>query len=269
METGPGAVEAISIPATRGIFARLDAKLCSLALLERSKGARRLVDLSTRGIEVEPIPAWLDEAQRAIVVSNYPSVSQTLRAVLKVACRLPGEEFRLKGIGRPEAIARANVVLKALGIGNLILPVHKDKAGAYRLRNKIVKEVLAHVDQTGHVLWMSVTGRTRGNGLLEGDLRTGAALFSARKGVPLVPMGLVTREKKGRLRVVKIRFGEPIDPPDANALGDFERADFLMDFSRLALCHVAKLLPPGQRGDFENVDEKLEETERRLGIHEG
>ena len=269
METGPGVVEAISSPAKERIFARLDAWLSSLALLERSKGARKLVDLSTRGIDVEPIPACLDEAQRAIVVSNYPSVSQTLRAVLKVACRLPGEEFRLKGIGRPEAVTHANAVLKALGVGNLILPVHKDKAGVYRLRNKIIKDVLAHVDGTGHVLWMSVTGRTQGNGLLEGDLRTGAALFSARKGVPLVPMGLVTREKKGRLRVVKIRFGEPIDPPDANAKGDFERADFLMDFSRLALCHVAKLLPPGQRGDFEKVDEKLEETERRLGIHEG
>jgi hypothetical protein len=29
---------------------------------------------------------------------------------------------------------------------------------------------------------------------------------------------------------------------------------------------VAELLPPGQRGDFENVEQKLEETRRRLGV---
>jgi hypothetical protein len=77
---------------------------------------------------------------------------------------------------------------------------------------------------------------------------------------------VVTREKKGRLRAVKIRFGEPLAPPDTAKTGEFDRADFMLDFSRLALCHVARLLPPGQRGDFEEVDEKLAETEGRLGV---
>ena len=247
-------------------MARFDTKLSSLALLERSKKVRRLVDLTIRGIKLQPIPSCLYEDRRAILVSNYPSVSQTLRAVIKVGCRLPGEGFRLKGIGRPEVITQANAALRALGIPDLIFPVHKDEAGAYSLQRRVVKEVLSFLDRTGHVLWMSVTGSTRGNGLLEGDLRTGAALFSINRGVPLVPMGVVTKEEKGRRKVVKVGFGEPLDPPDAAQIGEFERADFLIDFSKLVLCHVAKLLPPGQRGDFEDVDAKLVETQRRLRI---
>lgn len=259
-------MEAISNSPRGGVSGWVDARLRSLVLLQRSKAARKLVDLSTGGIKVEPIPSWLDEGQSAILVSNYPSVSQTLRAVLKVGCRLPGREFRLKGIGRPEVITQATLLLKALGVPNLVFPVHKDQAGAYRLQTEVIKDVLAFLDGPGHVLWMSMTGRTRGNGLLEGDLRTGAALFCINKQTPLVPMAAVTREKKGRLRVVKVSFGEPIDPPDLAERGDFDRADFLFDFSKLALCRVAQLLPPGQRGDFEDIDRKLAETERRLGI---
>lgn len=266
MQVGPGVAEAMSKSSRGGLSAWLDAKLLSLALLERSKAARKLVDLSMTGLKVEAIPSWLDEGQKAILVSNYPSVSQTLRAVLKVGCRLPGEEFRLKGIGRPEVITHSTPPFKALGVPNLVFPVHKDQAGAYRLQTEVIKKVLSFLDGPGHVLWMSITGRTRGNGLLEGDVRTGAVLFSINRGVPLVPMGVVTREKKGRLRAVKIRFGEPLAPPDTAKTGEFDRADFMLDFSRLALCHVARLLPPGQRGDFEEVDEKLAETEGRLGV---
>lgn len=261
-------MEAISSSSKTQVFEGLDAWLRSLDLLERSRRVRRMVDLATRGIGVAPIPRCLDGAHRAILVSNYPSVSQTLRAVLKVGCRLPGEEFRLKGIGRPEVITRANSFLKALGIGNIVFPVHKDEAGAFRLHGKAVKEVMAFLDGPGHVLWLSITGRTRGNGLLEGDLRTGAALFSVKKGVPIVPMGLVTREHEGKLRVVKVGFGEPIEPPRAEVVDDFEKTDFLIDFTMLAMCQVARLLPPGQRGDFEDVEGKLVETERRLRVHQ-
>jgi len=268
MEKGLRYGEAISSLVRRQIFEGLDAWLRSLDLLERSRRVQRMVDLAIGGIEVEPMPPCLDAAHRAILVSNYPSVSQTLRAVLKVGCRLPGAEFRLKGIGRPEVVTHASSLLKALGIANVVFPVHKDEAAAYRLHRKVVQEVLAFLDGPGHVLWMSITGRTRGNGLSEGDLRSGAALFCLNKGVPLVPMGLVTREQEGRFKVVKVRFGEPINPPEVGEMGDFEKSDFLIDFSKLALCQTAKLLPPGQRGDFENFEEKLEETERRLRMHQ-
>ncbi len=268
MEKGLCDREAMTSLARMEIHGSIDAGLRSLSLLQRSRRVRRMVDLAIRGIEVEPIPPSLDELQRAILVSNYPSVPQTLRAIMKVACRLPGEQFRLKGIGRSEVIIRANSLLKALGIHKLIFPAWKDEAGAYRLQRAVFEEVMAYLDTPGHVLWLSITGRTMGNGLLERDLRTGAAVFSLKKGVPIVPMGLVTAERDGELKVVKARFGEPIPPFQAEEIGDFRNCEFLGDYTRFALCQVARLLPPGQRGDFENVDEKLNETKWRLQIHQ-
>jgi 1-acyl-sn-glycerol-3-phosphate acyltransferase len=186
--------------------------------------------------------------------------------VIKVGCRISTERPRIRAIARPEIISEANTLFKALGVGQFVFPVHKDQAGAYRLEGRLVKDILRWLDGPGNVLWLSITGRTRGNGLLEGDLRTGAALFSLKKGVPLVPMGLVTSEKKGKPRVIGVRFGEPIRPPSASELDDFQRTDYLIDLTKLAMCEVARLLPPGQRGDFEDAEAKLEETNRRLGI---
>jgi hypothetical protein len=206
------------------------------------------------------------EDRATILVSNYPSVSQSLRAVIKVGCRLSTDRPRIKAIARPEIVTQANLLMKVLGVGRFVFPVHKDQAGAYRLQRKLVKEVLVWLDGPGHVLWLSITGRTQGNGLLEGDLRTGAATFSLNRDVPLMPMGLVTEEKKGRPRIVEVRFGKPIYPPAASGLDEFERTDYLIDLTKLAMCQVALLLPSGQKGDFENATEKLAETRRRLGL---
>ncbi len=249
------------------IHGGIDAGLRSLALLQRSRRVRRMVDWAIRGIEVEPIPPSLDERQTAILVSNYPSVPQTLRAIMKVGCRLPGQQFRLRGIGRSEVIIGANLLLKALGIDKLIFPAWKDETGAYRLQRVVFEEVMAYLDTPGHVLWLSITGRTMGNGLLEEDLRTGAAVFSVKKGVPIVPMGLVTAEHNGAPKVVKARFGEPLPLFPAEEIGDLRSSEFLSDYTKYALCEVARMLPPGQRGDFENVDEKLDQTMRRLRMH--
>jgi hypothetical protein len=267
MEEGLRQTEVISTPAKEDISEGLDTRLRSLALLDRSRWVRRIVDLALRGIEVEPIPPYLDEEHQAILVSNYPSVAQTLRAVLKVGCRLPGEGFRLKGIGRPEVATRANFILKALGIHRLLFPVRKDENGTFTMSRKVVQKVLAYLDGPGRVLWISITGRTRGNGLLEGDLRAGTVLFALKKGVPLVPMGIVTREHKGKPRAARVRFGEPIHPPRIDEMGDFEKTDFLIDFSKLLMCSIAELLPSGQRGDFEHTDDMLAETKRRLGMN--
>jgi 1-acyl-sn-glycerol-3-phosphate acyltransferase len=155
-------------------------------------------------------------------------------------------------------------LLKALGIDKLVFPAQKDEAGVYKLERRTYSEVLAYLDGPGRVLWLSLTGKTRGNGLLEGDLRTGAALFSHMKRLPVMPMGLVTKEERDKSKVVKVRFGEPIGPPEVGEMTEFEKSDFLIDFSKLAMCEIAKLLPPGQRGDFENVEEKGAEIERRL-----
>jgi len=243
---------------------RIDAQVRSWRLLERSRWTRRMLDVAIRGIKVEPIPAYLGDGKRAILVSNYPSVSQTLMAVMKVGCRLPGEKLRLKAIARKEVAARANVLLKALGVDQRIFPALKDQSGKYALEPETLKKVLAHLNGQGNVLWLSITGKTRGNGLLERDLRTGAALFSVKKKIPIVPMGLVTKEKGGKAEIVKIRFGEPINPPEVGKLGEFEMGDFLLDISRLIMCQMAALLPAGQRGDFEDVEDKLKEVRSRL-----
>ena len=263
MKEVPSFVQAASSKLGR-IPQRVDAKLCSLKLLERSRQARKMTDVAIRGIGVEPIPACLGDGERVILVSNYPSVSQTLRAVMKVGCRLPGEEFRLKGIARKEVVAGANVLLKALGIDQHIFPALKDESGKYTLDPETLKKVLAHLDGQGNVLWLSITGKTRGNGLLERDLRTGAALFFLKRKIPIVPMALVTRDKDGKPRIVKVRFGEPINPPDVGKLDEFEMGDFLLDISRLIMGQIAALLPPGQRGDFEDVEDKLREVRSRL-----
>ncbi len=248
------------------ISQRFDTGLHSLRLLERSRWTRRMLDAAIIGIEVESIPAYLGDGRRVILVSNYPSVSQTLMAVMKAGCRLPGDRLRLKAISRKEVVAEANVLLKALGVDWHIFPAKKNQSGKYELEPQTLKKVLAHLDSQGGVLWLSITGKTRGNGLLERDLRTGAALFSVKKKIPIAPMGLVTREKGGKTRVVKVRFGELISPPEVGKLSDFEMGDVLVDISRLAMCQIAALLPPGQRGDFEDVEEKLREVRARLNL---
>jgi 1-acyl-sn-glycerol-3-phosphate acyltransferase len=248
------------------IFRRVDARLRSWRLLDRSRWVRKITDVAIMGIEVEPIPACLGDGKRAILVSNYPSVSQTLRAVMKVGCRLPGQRFRVKGIARKEVVAKANVPLKALGVDQHIFPALKDESGKYALEPESLKRVLAHLNGQGNVLWLSITGNTRGNGLLERDLRTGAALFSVKKKIPLVPMGLVIKEKEGKAKIVKVRFGNPINPPKVGELNEFEKGDLLVDISRLVMCQIAALLPAGQRGDFEDVEDKLREVKSRLDV---
>jgi hypothetical protein len=249
------------------ISGEIDSKVRSLDLFQY-QWARRIVDKSIRGIEVEPIPPYLGERERAILVSNYPSVTKTTRAVLKVGCRLPGAESRLKAIARKEIITEANLFLKAIRVDKLVFPAQKDDSGVYRLENETRKETLIYLGKPGHVIWLSMTGETRGNGLLEEDLRTGAAMFSLMSRAPIVPMGVVTKEKKGKTRVVKIKFGEPIHLPKKVDLVEFEIGDLLVDYSRLTMCRIAELLPPGQRGSFENTEEKLAEINKRLETYQ-
>ena len=158
------------------------------------------------------------------------------------------------------------MLLKALGVDQLIFPALKDPSGKYVLEPETLKKIMAHLNGQGNVLWLSITGNTRGNGLLERDLRTGAALFSLKKKIPIVPMGLVTEDKEGKPKIVGVRFGEPINLPEVGKLSEFEMGDLLVDISRLIMCQIAALLPPGQRGDFEDVEEKLIEVKERLNL---
>ncbi len=260
-------IKEISVGIRSEIAEGIDSRVRSLDLFQYRWG-RRIIDLNIRGIEVEPIPSYLQEGERAILVSNYPSVSKTTRAVLKVGCRLPGEESRLKAIARKEIITEANLFLKAIGVDTLVFPAQKDESGVYRLEGEAHKETLIYLGKPGHVIWLSMTGETRGNGLLEEDLRTGAAMFSLMSRAPIVPMGVVTKEKEGKTKVVKIRFGEPIHLPKKVDLVEFEIGDLLVDYSRLAMCRIAELLPSGQRGDFEKIEEKLIEINKRIKTYQ-
>jgi len=239
--------------------------LRSLNLFERER-VRKIVSLGIRGIEVEPIPPCLEERERAILASNYLPLGLMIEAVLKAGCHLPGKEPRLRVIAREEIIEKANLLLKVMGVDKFVFPAKKDEIGVYRLveGKRAYKEILNYLGEPGHILWLSITGETRDSGLSYEGVRTGAAVFSGRTQVPIVPMGIVTEERRGKRRVVKVRFGEPISPPERESLSDFARSDFLVDFSRLVMCRIAGLLPPGQRGDFENTEEKLREIHSRL-----
>lgn len=256
-------IEALSSVVKDKISGEFDSRLRSLNLIE-SKRVRQFVDLSIRGVEVEPIPLSLWEGENAILVSNYPSVTKTTGAVLKVLCRLPGERVRLKAIARPGVITEANLYLKALGISQLVFPAQKDEAGVYRLGRREYKKIQNFLAEPGSIIWLSVTGKTRGNGLLEDDLRPGAAVFSLKSRAPIVPMGVVTKERK----VVAVKFGEPISPLMTQDLSEVDEGNLLVDVSRLVMCQIARLLPPGQRGSFENVEEKLAEVNKRLEVYQ-
>jgi 1-acyl-sn-glycerol-3-phosphate acyltransferase len=267
MEGSLDRVEVVPHTAQRELQQIMDARLRSLALLDRSLRVRQLTNLLLRGIDVEPIPPWLGPDHRAILVSNYPSVFASLMAVMKLVCRFPDDQPRIKCIARREVVTQAPPWLKALGVDRFVFPAQKDESGVYRLDSKVFKRVLAYLNQPGNILWLSMTGRTRGNGLLEQDIRTGAAQFAVKKGVPLVPMGLVTQEHRSKLKVVKVRFGEPIEIPDAGEIGEVDKSDLLIDLSKLAMCQIAQLLPAEQRGDFCDVDEKLAEASARLDAY--
>lgn len=238
--------------------------------LFNNERARRMIDMSIRGIEIEPIPLFLGKTERAILASNYPiSYQETTRAVLKAACRLPGENPRFKAIGREGVINEAGFWLKMIGVDGIVFPAQKDETGIYKLKDKgAFRDILTHLEEPGNVIWISVTGETRGNGLLEEDLRTGAVAFSLKSQVPIVPLAMVTGEKRGKRKIVKVRFGEPIDPPRTNGLSDFERSDFLVDYSRWVMSQIAGLLPSGQRGSFENVEERLKKLKERLEAYQ-
>lgn len=254
-------IRTVSTVIRNEISGGIDLRLRSMNLFE-SERARQIVDKSIRGINIEPIPSSLEERKRAILVSNYPiSVEETTKAVLKVGCRLPGEKARFKAIGREEVVKNAGLILKMLGVDNIVYQAHKDETGIYKLKSrKSYEEIKDYLAKPGSVIWLSITGETRGNGLLEEDLRTGAVVFSLKSQAPIIPMGIVAKEGKA----IKVRFGRFISPTEIEGLSDIEKGDFLIDFSKLVMCQIARLLPSGQRGDFENVEEKLTEINKRL-----
>lgn len=237
----------------RGISDRIDPRLRSLYLIENSQVRKAVDKVVLRRIRIE-IPPSLEEGRNAILVSNYPSVGGATDAVLKVDCCLPGKESRLRAIGREEVAEEAGALLMALGVDRILIPAQKVD-GVYRLKEgkKAYEEVLNHLGKPGSVFWLSITGETRDNGLREEDLKTGAVSFSLESRVSIMPMGIVTRQGK----VVEVKFGDPVILPEKEDLKrEYERGDFWNDCTRKVMLEIATLLPPGQRGSFDDIDIK-------------
>lgn len=258
----------------------IDARLRSRYLFQYER-VRKLVDFHTRGIAAGPMPELLmNEQGRGIIVSNYPSdldpsilalprhepeVGETVRAVLKVGCRLPGKKPRLRAIGRDTVVTDAGFLFKAIGADQIIYQAEKDSGGIYRLKGtNAFAEIIRYLKEPGHVLWSSSTGNPRGNGLVDEDLRTGPVGLALAAQVPVVPMGIVTEQRGGEWKAVEIRFGEPVSFSMPPGLGRFERDDFRTDCLRVIMCHIAENLSEGHRGSFENPEEKLETALTRL-----
>ena len=215
----------------------------SLELTEKPL-VRKALGKIIRGIEIENIPDTLSKA--TILVSNYPGIQETLKAVMKVGFKLP-DELSLVAIARREIVTETPPALGGL-LYRRVLPADKNEAGRYSLNIKNTARALRHLKEGG-VLWLSPTGSVEANGLRVKNLRHGAVIFAQKANVPILPMGLITNQDG---KVERVKFGEPITLPPEDQVSLFDRDVHLDHFSLLVLAEIAKLLPPGQRGDFED-----------------
>ena len=249
-----------------GIFSRVYAdvdtkifKLVSNLELAEKPLVRKVISEMIRGIEVGEIPDSLSEA--AVLTSNYPGVGETLRAIMKIGCELPGQELRLLAIARKEVVINKNPVLGGF-LREAVLPAEKDGTGKYSLGLEYTIRALKHLNKNG-VLWLSPTGNTGGNGLRVEDLRYGVVTFAQKAKVPIVPVGLITDDQR---KIRQVKFGEAIVLAPLDKVSLFDRDRYLHLSSILVLAKIAALLPPGQRGDFEDTQAIINQTEGELAI---
>jgi 1-acyl-sn-glycerol-3-phosphate acyltransferase len=102
-----------------------------------------------------------------------------------------------------------------------------DRAGADRAAMRAAEAALAG----GEPLGMFPEGTRRSGPVVE-DLHNGVAFVAARRGVPIVPIGIGGSErilargrKLPRLTKVVVVVGEPIDPPERPPGASVRRAD--------------------------------------------
>jgi len=165
---------------------------------------------------------------------------------MSVGLRLP-DELSLVAIARREIVTKTHPALGGF-LSRGILPADKNEAGRYSLNIKNTAKALRHLKEGG-VLWLSPTGSIEGNGLRVKNLRHGAVIFAQKTDVPILPMGLITNQDG---KVERVKFGQPITLPPEDQVSLFDRDTHLNSLSLLVLAEIAKLLPPGQRGDFED-----------------
>lgn len=226
---------------------------------------RRYIDWKIKGVEVAALPDYLNnESSCAILASNYPEDRwHVLKVVMKVASRLPGKKARIRAIGGKDMVENATWDLRALGVTHLIYPAIKTSKGKYTLEDEVKAQLESQLKLPGIVLWQSITGKTEGNGLLTKDIQPGAASWSATYQIPIFPMAIIPGNGRGNDRTTQVEFGSLIEPPDTEGLtSTSSKYELLIGHTLTVMYHIAKLLPPGQRGDFED----LNEWERRLNL---
>lgn len=218
---------------------------------------RKLLSGIIRDIEIEGIPDSL--AKSAVLVSNYPGVKESLKAVIKVGCELPGSQLRLLAIARKEVITESNPILGGF-LKEAVLPAEKNEEGKYSMSHRSTVKALKHLEEGG-VLWLSPTGNTEGNGLRMKDLRFGAVALALKTNVPIVPMGLITDKDN---KVKRIKFGKNLVLSPIEKVSVFNQDEYLRLLSLLVLGEIAALLPPDQRGDFEDAEAKIKDIKNKL-----
>lgn len=220
---------------------------------------RRYVDWKIKGIDVDPLPDYLlDPNSRAILTSNYPADRlNVVAAVLKVASRLPGEKARIRAIAGKDILERTGSDLRALGIKKLIYPAVKDaRKDRYTLADDVRTALESELQKPGTILWQSITGKTEGNGLQISQIQPGIASWSTQFHLPITPMALITENRNDKEEITHVKFGPPIEPPDMSGLtSTTAQFELLTGHTINVMFEIAKLLPPGQRGDFEDVSE--------------
>lgn len=241
-------------------YAGVDTKILkfvsSLNMVEKPF-VRKLLSEIIRDIKIEEIPDSL--VKSAVLVSNYPGVKESLRAVIKVGCELPGLQLRLLAIARKEVITESNPILGGF-LKEAVLPAEKNEEGKYSISPRSAAKALKHLEEGG-VLWLSPTGNTEGNGLMMKDLRFGAVTLALKTNVPIVPMGLIIGEDN---KVERIKFGRSLVFSPIENVNLFNQEEYLRLLSLLVLGEIATLLPPGQRGDFENVEAEIRDVKNKL-----
>lgn len=215
--------------------------------------------MGIRDIKVGNIPQDVrnylrDINARAIMVSNYPyDRKNVVRATIKIASHILGsKEFR--AIAGQDILEKPPVILEKLGFRKMIFPAIKSESGTHYLDDDVKAAVNAHLDKKNTVLWQSATGRTRWNGLGEEDVQIGAAIASAIHQVPIIPLGYITKKNHGKEKIIITTAGSLIEPPVlTQPMTRRQRTDELIGHSLYVMFKIAELLPPGQRGGFEDL----------------
>ncbi len=184
-------------------------------------------EIYLRDIKIDPIPDLLRFGGKAILVSNYPGVYESIKAGVKILCATPNGAKKVKGIAREEAIKKASPLMKILGVPQFMIPAKKkgEDSEDHELDTDTGKYILRFMEKEGSLLWLTATGKLFPDDLNPEFARAGPGRFSIQTGAPIIPVAYrfhnFDTENKAILKVYRISFGNIIEPPITNPLIKF------------------------------------------------